>query len=387
MSNNISESINQWKSQNKGLISAYDGTVYIDNPTVPLNAINYERLTPVLDANAWNEAQRSKSASIQNDPLSLTDVFIGEFGDLANDMLSDIQEAKQSRDRSKAAAVITSQDYSILQDAIAIGETTDVVKTGILTNIFETINIPNYKGEWFDWDDAVEFHLNVAEGKAVEPSKGAVTSVEYTVPKHMGGVAITEYAQAMINAPNGTGNSIFNRLVQAMQQQRLKKENGLVATELEAATDVDAGIDFGARASGVSSNNPEALWISLTDIIDTAGGTFNSIASKSQAYNEAINNDFLKGHEERNNNPTYNEQAGPAPGLTGVTWYRDNAISSATKLWAFDRNRAAKIFRAGLRSFQLTDPKHETTEWYLKSFMIPKIVDQTFIVEVTGVTA
>lgn len=388
--------IEKWERNYKGLIwDSRDSTIYIDNPKSHINDINFENLTPIMNSKEWvnganiNNSSNDKSASINTDPLALTDVFYGPFGDLANDMLADISEAKKTKNRSLAAAVITSLDYSILQDAIAIGESVDAVKTGILAQAIPEQQIPNLKAEWFSWDDAVEFHLNVPEGQAVEPSKGTVTSVEYTVPKHQGAVAITEYARAMINAPQGSGSSIFNRLVSAMQQQRLKKENGLVAAELENTVTTITGIDFGLRAGTppLSSNTPEALYLEFVDYFDSVNGDFNAIMSKNNVYNEALNNDYLKGYYNAVNPPGVNESSAPAPGLPGVTWYRDNAISSGTKMWVMDINRALRGFRAGVRSFQLDDVKHETTEYHTKSFYIPKIVDQDYIREVTGVTA
>jgi hypothetical protein len=389
---NIKNIIDNWTLNQKGLVwRATDETVYVDNPSTKFENLTFD--TPVLDARAWNEQSSSsnnpsdKSAAIvtsSSDPLALTDVFPDEFGELANDWLSDIQSARKTKDRSKAAAIITSQDYSILQDAVVIGESMSVTKTGALTQAIPEIAMPNLKGEWITWADTVEYHLNVPEGQAVEPSKGTASAVTYTIKKGMGGVAITEYAQAMIREANP-----FSRLIQEMQNQRLYKENAMVADEIENATSVIAGIDFGLRAGApaLSSNSPEALWLTIQDAFDAVGGTLNMIMSKNQAYNEYKNNDFVRGFYLPLGATSINESSGPAPGLPGVTWVRDNAIVSATKLWAMDITKAIKGFRAGVRSFQLTNPKFENTEYYTKSFYTPKIVDNNFIKEVTGVTA
>src|SRR5512139_1461138 len=108
----INKIIDQYKEHNKGLIwRATDNIVYADNPSVPFEHLNFDNLTPIMDSKAWLEGSNpaSKSASVSAaDPLALTDVFYGPFGDLANDWLTDIQSARKSQDRSKAAAIITS---------------------------------------------------------------------------------------------------------------------------------------------------------------------------------------------------------------------------------------------------------------------------------------
>lgn len=388
MTTDIKNLIEQYKEHNKGLVwRAVDNIVYADNPSTPFEHLNFDNLTPIMDSKAWLESSNpsaSKSASVSTDPLALTDVFYGPFGDLANDWLTDIQSARKSQDRSKAAAIITSTDYSVLQDAVVIGESMDMTKTGVLTGAIPEQALPNLKGEWVTWTDTVEYHLNVPEGQAVEPSKGTASAVEYTVKKGMGGVAITEYAQAMIHERDP-----FQRLIAELGRQRLKKENAMVADELTTATTSISGVDVGATSGTppASTQRPEPIWLQVTDLFEGNGGTFNKIISKNQAYNEYINNDYVKGFYNPVIGTSVNESSGPTPGLQGVTWVRDNAIASTTSIYVMDSNNAMRGFRAGVRSFQLTNPKHENTEYYLKSFYTPEIVDQDFIRIVTGFTA
>jgi len=167
------------------------------------------------------------------------------------------------------------------------------------------------------------------------------------------------------------------------------RENGLVAAELENATTVIAGVDFGLRAGTPpsSSNYPNDLWQTIIDSFAGSGGTFNGIASKNLAFNEYKNNDYVKGYQNTAVNVSGPDSSGPAPGLDGVTWFRDNAIVSGTKLWAADRDKAGKNFRGPVRSFDITSERTESRETYLKSYLLVKIVDQDFIREVTGVTA
>ena len=380
---NIKALLDLYDRNHKALIyNPVTGIIHIDKPTVDLATVKedyYDTLPEVLNAKGWNSL-RGKSAS--KDAASLADVFLGPFADHANDMFTGLQNATQ--DRSKAAAIITSQDYSILQQAVVIGETMDEIKTGVLAQALPEIMVPTLKGEYLDWATGVQYYTNVPEGKAVDPTKGTVTSVEYTIPKGMGGVAITERAKAAIYEAD-----VWMKNINELQRQRLKKENALVATELETATTQVSGVDFGAVSGTppVNTARPEALWLTLTDLFDGFGGMFNAIMSKNQAYNEYINNQFVIGNHAPMVPVQVNEMSGPVPGLNGVTWYRDNAISDATKLWAMDLSRAIKGLRSALRSFQIENLKEESTEYYIKSYYIPEIVDQNFIREVTGVTA
>jgi len=379
--NNI---LDQYKL-NKALVwRAIDNTIYLDNPNVKLENLTYN--TPIMNAQLWNESihnEKSKSASA-SDPAAISEVFSGPFADLANDMFSQLHAAKEARDRSKVASIITSQDYTVLQDAIVLGESMDAIKTGVLLQLWDEVPVPNLKGEWIDWTTGVDYFTNVPEGSLPEPTKGTASAVEYTVPKHAGGVAITEMAQSIINGAN-----VFQKQIAELQRMRLKKENALVATELETASNTAAGVDVGATSGTppLSTQRPETIWTTYVDTFDTAGGTFNAIASKNNVYNEYINNDFVKGAYVPVNSPTVNEMVGPTPKLEGVTWYRDNAISLGTKVWVMDRNLAGKIFRAAVRSVQIDSPKTESTEYYLKSYMLPEIVDNAFIYELTGMTA
>jgi len=360
-----------------------DHIVYTDDPHIPAGSIKYD--DPILDARAWIEQSKNKTASINADPLALTEVFFGQYAEKANDMLQEIHLARQQRDRQRAASVITSQHYTDIQNAVILGESMDAVLTGVLSGFFEDVAVPTLNGKWIDYTTGVDFETNVPEGVAVEPTRGTAAATTYVLPKHMGGVAITERAEAVINGAN-----IFQMTVNELSRKRLQIENGLVATELETATTA-SGVDFGERDTTVpftSKKDPlNGIFRTIVDLFQTNGGTLSGVASKNQVWYEYITNDYIKGINTALPSVTPNESVGPAPGLPGVTWFRDNAITDATKAWAADRSRAGKNFRGPVRSFQVVDPKTETTEQYLKSYFLCEIVDTGLIRELIGVTA
>ena len=191
-------------------------------------------------------------------------------------------------------------------------------------------------------------------------------------------------AEAIIN-----GVPVFTRLVTALGNARLKKENDVIALELERATTTLSGVDFGLRSGTppLSSNVPMDTFQQVYDAIDAAGGTFNTVISKTKPFLEYRDNDQNKGVYTSAGPAVMNESVGPAPNLDGVTWYRDNAIVLGTKIWAMDASLALKIFRSITRSYQVVKVEEEHKIQYLKSYMSPKIVDNDNIIEVTGVTA
>jgi hypothetical protein len=161
----------------------------------------------------------------------------------------------------------------------------------------------------------------------------------------------------------------------------------MIAQELENASTTLSGTDVGLRAGTppLSSNDPQPMIEAIQSALDDNGG-WDTAMMRSSVFNEWKANDIIKGVYVPPSNPTGNEQIGPLPGVDGVTAYRDNMITSLTKIWAMNSN-AIKLFRSFTRSFQVVKPEEETTYQYLKSHFQPRIVDQDAILEVTGVTA
>lgn len=370
-----------------------DHIVYLDNPANKGHQIKYE--DPVLDALAWakasnlikpdNEKGLAAAAMIGN-PSEPEDAFFGPWVELANcyeaDKLTAQREYQQRGDKGLAASIITSTDYDLFQQPAILGESVETISPGVLLNFWADVATPRLKGQWQDTTTGVEYYLNVPEGELPEPSKGLAAVVDIDVPKHAGGIEITERADLILG-----GNNPYASLVTALGQKRLQRENGLVAAELENATTVISGVDFGLRAGSPpsSSNYPNDLWQTIIDSF--VGGSFNGIASKNIVFNEYKNNDYNKGYQTPSLNVTTPDASGPAPGVDGVTWFRDQAIVSATKLWTADRNKSGKNFRGPVRSFDISSERTESRSTWIKSYLQVKIVDQDFIREVTGVSA
>lgn len=352
-----------------------------------------------MNAQAWmdstqGEGMGSKAASIVADPLSLSDVFYDTkipgqdqtFEDLSKAILQEKVNAQRQQDRSRAASVITSKDFASFQNLVILGETNVRIRTGILTGLFEEIQTPNLGGKWATFDDGVVYHTNVPEGTTVEPSGGTGSIINIFVPKHEGAVAITYRAQAMIN-----GDNPFARLTGQLQDARANKENAMTADEIESNTaHSEAGVDFGDRSGTppTSDQNPVTLWNTLIGDFDALNkGNWNLFITKAFIYNEYITNDIIRGVNNPIPNQTnVNEGSGPIPGLPGVTWARDNEISSSTAAWAMDSN-AIKIFRGPTTAYTVSNQDTETTKNVLRSYMLAETVDSDLIYTVTGVAA
>lgn len=366
-----------------------DHCIYLDKPSNKGHQIKYE--DKVMDALAWakgnnlikqdNEKGLAAAATI-GDPSDLQDCFFGPWIELADYRDQDVQTARKTNDKGLAASIITSTDYDLFAQPTILGESVETISPGVLLNFWADVATPRLKGQWQDTTTGVEYYLNVPEGELPEPSKGLAAVIDIDVPKHAGGVEITERADLVLG-----GNNPYASLVTALGQKRLLRENGLVAAELENTTTVISGVDFGLRAGTPpsSSNYPNDLWQTIIDSF--VGGSFNGVASKNLVFNEYKNNDYNKGYQNTSLNVSTPDASGPAPGVDGVTWFRDQAIVSATKLWAADRDKSGKNFRGPVRSFDISSERTESRSTWIKSYLQVKIVDQDFIREVTGVTA
>jgi len=366
-----------------------DHFIYLDKPSNKGHQIKYE--DRVMDALAWakgnnlitkdNEKGLAAAATI-GDPSDLQDCFYGPWAELADCRDQDVQTARKTSDKGLAASIITSTDYDLFAQPVILGESVETIPPGVLLNFWSDVATPRLKGQWQDTTSGVEYYLNVPEGELPEPSKGIAAVIDIDVPKHAGGVEITERADLVLG-----GNNPYASLVTALGQKRLLRENGLVAAELENTTTVIGGVDFGLRGGTPpsSTNYPNDLWQTIIDSF--VGGSFNGVASKNLVFNEYKNNDYNKGYQNTSLNVSTPDATGPAPGVDGVTWFRDQAIVSGTKLWAADRDKSGKNFRGPVRSFDISSERTESRSTWIKSYLQVKIVDQDFIREVTGVSA
>ena len=361
---------------------------------------NPDYIHPVMDVKAWNEhTQRTASITPDSDPLMLSDVFYDTkvpgqdftFQDMAKDVLQEFQNSKRDRDTSRAASVITSKDFAAFQETVILGQNiTTAIRTGILTGLFGSISVPNLKGEFASFDDGVKYFNNVPEGTTVEPSggTGSITTVE--IPKNEGAVAITDRAQMVINNDNP-----YTRLSAALGQKRLENENAVVAAEIQSNTaHTFTGVDFGARTSMLSTQNPIDFW---NGVINTWDGLnkvmFNLIVSKSLVLNEYNNNDVVSGRGsaggpplQQTSNLNESVQTGVAGLSGGVRWATDNAITSATAMWIM-WDGAIKVFRGPLTLFGVRKEEIEYTKTVLRAYMTSETVEPDLIYTATGVQA
>ena len=204
--------------KNPIIFNPVDKVIYQDDLS-PLDD-SYQYHNPIVNTQAYSLAASAK----QDDPLKLTDVFYNNgteetnYSDLANDYYSKLNKARESSDKSLAAAIITSKEYTILQDATTLLGTQDTpTKTGILTQIFENVATQTLTGKYRTLSDDLVPTLNLPESKSPEPTFGSATEVSVEVPKHGGAVAITERARQVIQGIDAE----YSRLVSRLQQKRV----------------------------------------------------------------------------------------------------------------------------------------------------------------------
>lgn len=361
---------------------------------------NPDYIHPVMDVGAWN-AHTSRTASItpEEDPLMLSDVFYDTivpgqdftFQDMAKDVLQGYQNAKKNGDRSRAASIMTSKDLAAFQETVILGQNiTTRVRTGVLTGLFESISIPNLKGEWASFDNGIKYFNNVAEGTTVEPSggTGSITTVE--IPKNEGAVAITDRAQMVINNDNP-----YTRLATELGQKRLENENAVVAAEIQSNTAHSiSGVNFGTRSGSppASTQNPTDFWNSTLNTWDALNKQmFNLVVSRAAVLNDYNSNDIIRGVGSAGGPPLQgvglvNESVqNGVPGLTGgVRWAADNAITATTALWLL-WDGAIKVFRGPLTLFGVRKEEIEYTKTVLRAYMTSETVEPDLVYTVTGV--
>ena len=378
--------------------------IYCDNPQQRIRDLEWDNINPIMNAKRWCDATLgdglgSKAASsTEGDPYQLVDMFYNngngqDFADLATDYFKDLKNVRQTRDKSLAAAIITSKDYSLLQDTIVLGENVERIRTGVTMGLFEKISVPNLSGKWANFAQDLRYETNIPESKSPEPTFGGYSEVTVNVQKHGGAVGITERARKVINGAN-----VFAKLVNQLQQVRQKKENALVVAEVEATASTPiTGVDFGLRSGTppLSSTNPADFWTNVIGTFEAVTSTspeFNTILSKAFIFSEYSFNDIVRGAGSAGGPPiatqgSINEQVGPVAGLSGVTWARDNAVTSSTKIYVMDASRCIKVFIDGVRAYTVTDPDTETEKYVTKSYLTPKTVDANALYPVTGAAA
>ena len=374
--------------KNPIIFNPVDHTIYMDD----LSQLNdsYQYTNPIMNAKSYSLAASAKT----EDPLRVTENFYNNgteetnFADIANDFYSGINKARETGDRSKAAAIITSKEFTLFQDTVVLGTNEETIRTGILTQLFEDVNTPTLVGKYRAFANDLVYFTNLAESKSPEPTFGAASETTIEVPKHGGAVAITDRARQVIQG----ADAIYSRLIGQLQQKRSLSESIIVRNAIEAiaATNDQTGVDFGVRSGSppVSTTNPIDTLIKLVNFFEGTNGIFNTFVSNALPYIEYVNNDLVRGvGTPLSSVGTANESSGPLPGASGVTWYRDNLMTTLTEGYAMDRNKAGRNFRGPTRAYTVTDPDTETEKYVTKSHFDCVIVDGTVIARVTGIQA
>jgi len=378
--------------KNPMIFNPVDRTLYQDDLS-PLDD-QYVYNNPIVNAQAYSLAASSKS----DDPLKLTDVFYNNgneetnFADMANTMYDGLNKARTQGDKSRAAAIITSKEYSIINDATTLlGVQEEPAKNGILGQIFQDVTTDRLTGKYRTFTDDLVYFTNLPESKSPEPTFGAATEVTVEVPKHGGAVAITDRARQVVSGIDAE----YRRLIQRLQGKRQKSESIIVRNAIEAiaSTNNQTGVDFGATTGtpAVATYNPSLLlWPAIQNFFDGQNRNFDTFVSNALPYYEYVGNYNTRGTvlTPPSSVPgNINESIRSAPGLEGIRWFVDNLMTTLTEGYAIDSSLAGKNFRGPTRAYTVTDPDTETEKYVTKSHFDCLIVDTTAIARVTGIQA
>jgi len=381
-----------WRATN-GWIYLYDSGDG-DNFDYEVKAMNARKWMAMSGGLGMGAKGDDRAGSIQGQIVELSDVFTSEkvpgtnmsFEDLAKGVLYEDSRAASTKDESRAAAMITSLDYTNFQDLVVVGENAESpIHKGILPGLFESIQLDNLAGKWATQNADIKWYNNLPETSTPEPSKGYGTTITVNVPKGGGAVGWTDRSKQVIN-----GGNPFASLTALLADARLANENEITAEEIENNTaHTTAGVDFGARTGTppASTTNPLPTIQNLKTIFSSLKLPWNLFVSKSYIYNEFITNDIL--------NPTsvipptiadQSGEVGPFPFAANVTWAREDAMDSMTDGYAMN-DQAIKVFRAALIQYTVRNQDHETTKVVMKNHFNAKTVDDTLVYLVTGIAA
>jgi hypothetical protein len=377
------------RNYNGYILNPTNGIVYLYNNAAG-GDFKYEE--PVMDGRRWADTW-NKVASEQDDMTAISDIFYdtrvpGEdytYTELVTGIHDKLNYAKKAKDENRIAAVITSKDYEAFQIPALVTTTSSTIRTGILGSLFEEIATPQLSVRYGNESDSLVWHTFVPEGTTVDPSKGSAGYTDIFVSKHEGAVAET-FRTKMVLA----GMDPLAKLTQRLALKRLQKENIMVAAEIQSNTaSPTTGVDFGARTGLNSTTEPSALWGTLITLFESFNkGTFNTIISKGFIYNEYILNDKVRGvNVPLPDQSSTNEKKYAVPGLSGVQWATDNAITSSTAMWVCDRDLAIKNFRGPTTAFTVESQERETTKNVIRTYYQVETVDTQMINMVTGVAA
>jgi hypothetical protein len=339
----------------------------------------------------YDKILSSRAASTPNDRLEKGKALMGDkrFRNFQS-LLAIADSLVYAQRHSRSGAIITSMDFTGFQDTPTLGGNVETnIRTGVLAGLFQTVAMPVLSGKWISaFANDLKYYRNLMETESPIPSKGTGATTTVNIQKHGGAVAITQRAQMVINNDNP-----FQRLVTQMGQKKLFDENDMIADEIEGNTaNTYAGVDFGLRAGTppLSSTNPVDFLATTISTFEALSQNINLFISRGLAFTEYTFNDIVRGGALAGNplpaQGNINEQVGPFPGLGGVTWARDNAITSLTAGWAMNDN-AIKLFRGPSRNYTIADEDIETTKYVTKNYFKPSTVDASLIYKVTGITA
>ena len=368
--------------KNPIILNPVDKTIYMDN-LAPLDD-SYVYSNPIVNTQVYSRAASAKS----NDEYSITDAFYNndsaetKFADMANEVIT----------KSKAAAIITSKEYSILADATTLlGTQEEPTQQGILTQIFETVNTPTLTGKYRTFTDDLVYFTNLPESKSPEPTFGGASEVTVEVPKHGGAVAITDRARQVIAGADAE----YRRLINRLQTKRARSESIIVRNAIEAiaSTNNQSGVDFGATTGtpAVATYNPSLLlWPVIQNFFDGQNRRFDTFLSNALPFYEYVGNYNTRGtvmSPPQSVPGNINQSIRSAPGLDGIRWFVDNLMTTLTEGYAIDSSMAGKNFVGPTRAYTVTDPDTETEKYVTKSHFDCVIVDATAIARITGIQA
>jgi len=296
--------------------------------------------------------------------------FTAEFADIMS----------EARYQYKTAGGVTSDDFAAVS---TVNVMTELLNTTYKDTVLEkAVNVVQTPSLHLDIDSYDKFtaYQDVEEGVIVPTRKGALTRQSLDLRKDVAHLIFSD--EVMMR---GYDHNVYQvHIENAVNDLRRVKEKK-IATILETATD-DAGADFGARTSGLSTNDPYDEIGSVIDTITANDGIVDTFASADKVLRDFMGNSNVKGQFSAGADQTYGARVNSnIQGFSGITWYISNELTD-TILTIYDK-KAVILAQGPSKVAQYRNEEGGFEGYISRDWNAVKIVQSGKIRNLTGVTA
>lgn len=250
----------------------------------------------------------------------------------------------------------------------------------VLQDAVTNLNTSLLEGR-IDIEAGFDVHKNIPLGAEIPSNQVTYTSVTFKLP--MLGAHVAKYNEMnFTNLEHDPYRNSINRIGKRV----IKAKAELVKDAITAATVTSAGSSWIAYTAGDSTNNPYVDVGTASDAIVAANGNPNTLVINDRTSRAFFSNTWVKGSTE----PTRGNS--PQPGVTktislpgtGLTAYVDSLISN-NEAYVYDKESIIG-FQGPSAVTTYEDPHHRAEGYYYWEYYYSKIIENSKIFKLTGIS-